>query len=125
MCKPCYMTVWNREHPDGPSGAGWIKRNPEAVAIYRRRRALKVHGLTPEDYAELWTAQQGHCANPRCSATADLEVPDHRRGLVVDHDHKTGQRRGLLCPPCNLALGCVRDDVDRLLGLIEYLSANR
>jgi len=115
------MTAWLKAHPGANSGNVWLKRHPEAAALYNRRRAMKKHGMTPEDYAELWTAQQGQCANPRCSATADLEVPDHRLGLQVDHDHVTGERRGLLCPPCNLALGCVQDDIERLLGLIGYL----
>lgn len=42
-------------------------------------------------------------------------------GLQVDHDHRTGEIRGLLCRPCNIALGHVYDDPTRLAGLIEYL----
>jgi hypothetical protein len=44
-----------------------------------------------------------------------------KRGLALDHDHKTGAFRGFLCSPCNLALGHVGDSKDRLQLLIHYL----
>ena len=43
------------------------------------------------------------------------------RRLSVDHDHKTGKVRGLLCRPCNNHLGLARDDVDYFRRGIEYL----
>jgi hypothetical protein len=45
------------------------------------------------------------------------------RKLVVDHNHETGKVRGLICNPCNCALGFVRDEPDTMLRLIEYLKA--
>ncbi|KKM72361.1 hypothetical protein LCGC14_1421320, partial [marine sediment metagenome] len=42
----------------------------------------------------------------------------------VDHCHKTGIVRGLLCKSCNLTLGFVKDDVDLLQGLINYLNGD-
>lgn len=41
--------------------------------------------------------------------------------LVLDHCHKTGKVRGVLCRACNLALGYVDDDPARLRALIDYL----
>lgn len=52
--------------------------------------------LAPGEYERLLAAQDGHCA--LCPATGKT------RRLHVDHDHKTGQVRGLLCYKCNNAL---------------------
>ena len=49
-------------------------------------------------------------------AACKTDKPKH-----VDHDHKTGRVRGMLCYLCNQALGNVRDDMRRLQGLIDYL----
>ena len=45
--------------------------------------------------------------------------------LCVDHNHKTGKLRGLLCRTCNSALGLVDDNMDWLLNCIEYLRKYR
>lgn len=41
---------------------------------------------------------------------------------TIDHDHKTGAFRGILCYACNLALGLFGDDPERLAAAIKYLS---
>lgn len=58
--------------------------------------------------------------NRRCAACL-VEVEDWQQKLSVDHDHLTGQVRGLLCQPCNLALGHLKDDPERILALADYL----
>jgi phage FluMu protein Com len=54
-----------------------------------------------------------HCANPACRALDDL---------IVDHDHTTGAKRGILCRKCNVALGMLNDEVARIEGLATYLT---
>lgn len=121
LCKPCYMAKWSREHPDANSGAGWRRRNPDRARQQVRRQHLKQQfGLTIEQYETMWRAQGGRCANPNCDATAAIDAAD-RKMLQVDHCHRTGKIRGLLCQNCNTALGHVDDDPRALLGLIEYL----
>lgn len=71
--------------------------------------------MTPDDYKRLLDGQNGVCAI--CG-----RPPNPGRVLAVDHDHKTGLRRALLCDPCNRALGLFGDDPDRLRAAIEYLS---
>jgi hypothetical protein len=45
-----------------------------------------------------------------------------RKDWCVDHNHKTGRFRGILCNRCNVALGMVRDNPTVLLSLVQYLS---
>lgn len=75
----------------------------------RREREF---GITREAYAEMEAVQGGRCAI--CG-----EVPE--KSLHIDHDHKTGQVRGLLCGHCNRGLGLFRDDPDRLKAAARYL----
>lgn len=74
----------------------------------------KNYGMTIEDFNKILRSQDGKCANSGCST---------RGALVVDHDHKTGKIRGLLCHRCNRALGQAEDSPGRLIGLAEYLQA--
>lgn len=71
-------------------------------------------GLEPQRYEDLLAAQGGGCAicRNKCST--------HRR-LSVDHDHLTGEIRGLLCASCNRGIGLLGDNADMLLRAFEYL----
>ncbi len=113
LCHPCYQTIHNKP---------WRARNRAKLAMGARARR---HGMAPAELEAIWERQAGKCANPRCGATFELYFSDHRNGLQIDHDHLTGSVRGLLCKPCNTALGHINDDADRLLGLIEYIQGVR
>ena len=125
LCHSCYMSRWMKANPNANSGNGWAKQNPEKHRRLVRRAILKKqHGITPETFESMWRDQDGKCANTRCSFESPLNVRDHRKGgLQVDHDHATGEVRGLLCRNCNVTLGHARDDLNRLAGLAEYLTA--
>jgi hypothetical protein len=69
--------------------------------------------LTAEGYRRLLEAQGGVCAVCRRA--------NGKRRLAVDHCHKTGAVRGLLCTPCNTALGALGDDVAGVQRMIDYL----
>lgn len=60
-----------------------------------------------------------------CEACGDATPGRGRLGMHFDHNHATGEFRGWLCPMCNRALGCARDDVKRLRSLIDYLERNK
>ncbi len=61
------------------------------------------------------TKERYHCAICRQKQNGS------REWLCVDHDHTTGVIRGLLCDPCNKALGLFADDPIRLQAAKEYL----
>ena len=73
-------------------------------------RRLSKYGLSQEDFYDMAKSQDYKCAI--CKETAIL---------VVDHCHTTEAVRGLLCNPCNLALGLFKDETDRLLAAAKYL----
>lgn len=76
------------------------------------------YGLTVEDWDKLFTSQG------RCCAICRGAEPDRRRGWAVDHDHRTGRVRGILCSTCNLVLGMFKDSADRHDAASAYLRAN-
>lgn len=72
-------------------------------------------------FSRLYDEQSGKCAG--CERWFPHDGKGHA-GLHVDHDHETGNVRGLLCPNCNTALGKLRDDPSVLHRLIRYLGAD-
>lgn len=67
--------------------------------------------ITFEEYTQRFQAQAGRCKI--CS--------DEYKTLVVDHCHKTGKVRGLLCQKCNLTIGRFEDDFILMAKAIRYL----
>ena len=96
------------------SSMSWAKNNPDKVAVHRRKRNLKTkYGISVEEYDQMFKQQNGVCFI--CSSP-----PTHRR-LNVDHNHTTGQVRKLLCDKCNMALGLLEEDTNRLEKVRRYL----
>jgi hypothetical protein len=76
---------------------------------------LKTYNLTLEQYNKMWINQNGCCA---ICKKHELEI----QKLHVDHNHDTGQVRGLLCPQCNKGLGLFYDNKEYLETAIKYLT---
>lgn len=70
--------------------------------------------MTPEDWDKIHDEQLGRC--PICLRT----LSESR--VHVDHDHTTGEVRGLLCHSCNVAIGHLREDPESMRRAIDYLS---
>jgi hypothetical protein len=70
------------------------------------------YGLTKRQVEQMIVDQEGKCL----ICDADLAL-----GYHIDHNHKTGVVRGILCGPCNRGLGCFRDDPDLLAAAVAYL----
>ncbi len=82
----------------------------QAGTWVRRKRK---YGITREEYVRALTLQRG-----RCYICGEF----FGEALRVDHDHKTGKVRKLLCNNCNTGLGSFKEDPIRLNRAIEYLN---
>lgn len=82
-----------------------------------REQTLKVYGISVEDYDKMFANQEGVCAI--CGSASSKRKGD--KHLVVDHNHKTGKVRGLLCIQCNAGLGMFEDDVNIIHNAEVYL----
>ena len=82
---------------------------------------IKTYGLTLEQYEAMVEYQDHKCKICGIPETENsLDKNGNPKRLSIDHDHETGQIRGLLCNPCNTALGSFRDNVESLqLSLIH------
>lgn len=91
------------------------RRNPEKHWASTIKR---LYGLSAVEYYTMAILQQHRCA---CCRSEAPEGADALRWMVVDHDHETGQVRGLLCGSCNLMLGHAGDSPIRLRSGAKYL----
>ena len=77
---------------------------------------LSDYGMSKQDFADLLEHQRGTCTG--CGKRFTRSRP-----ACVDHDHRTGEVRGLLCNFCNGLLGVIHDNTDLLHGLWQYLDS--
>jgi hypothetical protein len=85
----------------------------------RNKELKKIFGIDFADYQRMLVEQNGVCAI--CEKPESKTSNGTLRTLSVDHDHKTGTIRGLLCANCNLALGYACDNPEILIKAIAYL----
>lgn len=105
-----------------PLVTGRETRTREQKAEYAKTWDLrKKYGITPAIYQDMWKAQGGVCAICKKAETRRHRTTGRPLDLVVDHCHRTGDVRGLLCSNCNGGLGSFDDDLDRLRAAIAYL----
>ena len=88
-------------------------------AVDRRdNHLMRTYLINQSIYEHLLLMQNGHCA--LCPATESGRKED--KHLIVDHDHETGDVRGLVCHHCNIMLGGAKDNIDTLQNAISYLA---
>lgn len=99
--------------------AGYTAANLTKIALRRAKHRVKKYGLTPEDVERMFVEQGGRCAvNSAHEISMVFGSPSIRH---IDHDHKTGRVRGLVCGRCNVMLGMGNDDPETLRLGAEYL----
>lgn len=129
-CKPCIAAASRRYYAENRDRVGeavreYRVRHPEEIRNRKRawltpersRRYWLRHryGITEAEYAAMAQRQGGRCAICR-------ELPADEQVLHVDHNHKTGALRGLLCGHCNRLLGQAKENPETLLTAAAYLA---
>lgn len=113
FCKIC-SAEWHRDNREQDLVVKKALYQSKPGAYWQRNLKNK-YGLTVAEYERMLAEQSGVCAV--------CKGPETRAGFVlgVDHDHATGEVRGLLCTKCNTALGLLDDDPERIRLLSEYI----
>lgn len=92
------------------------RKRHENPAVARRAKLRSKYKLTDEELDALFDRADGNCeACGRPFGDAQASKP------VIDHDHDTGQVRGVLCTTCNSGIGMLGDDPERLIRALEFL----
>ena len=99
----------------------------KSIAPERKKYAAewqrnKKYGMSVDEFDVWWITYKGKCGICNC----DLKMPLPQKGqpldvVAIDHDHKFGKIRGLLCNACNKGLGLFRDSIDILESAKRYL----
>lgn len=122
ICRECHRKDIRKRYKENPEPAKqiasrWYQNNKERVRKRGRKYTLQRHGLTANEYESIWKSQDGCCAV--------CLLPENGNKLDIDHNHDTGEIRGLLCRKCNIAIGLLDDDVVRAERLITYVLRGR
>lgn len=80
---------------------------------YKRHLIAKFH-ISPELYESILVEQNERCAI--CNTKFDDQITP-----CIDHNHSTGNIRGILCTRCNLGLGNFRDNIEYLESAKQYI----
>ena len=115
ICKKCGSTDRDKRNKCKPCGKEYVaacrKRNPTRYKAINRKSQLKgCYGITPEEFNKLLEQQEGKCA-----ICASLKAN------TVDHCHKTGKIRGILCRSCNVAIGFFLDNPNIMRQAASYV----
>lgn len=123
-CRPCANAYRKLQIARDPEAARVYVRkwqteiNPESFKCSKRKWRLRAsYGLSVEEYDVMLLQQGGGCAI--CCRPPD----DNYSGLLyVDHDHDSGNVRGLLCQRCNFGIGLLGNNTDLLTKAAEYVA---
>ncbi len=111
-----YMAKYRAEHR--PQIRGWVNKSYRKTRGYlqKKKNNWQTNGITDmtiDRYFQMVAEQDGRCA-------ICFQKPLNME-LGVDHDHKTGLSRGLLCTKCNTGIGFLGEDIARLMQAIKYI----
>ena len=117
VCKTCRnKTRQKYRHERGGAAkerAKEDKRKEQNPMRAKEKHYRWTYGITLKEYDAMWERQGKSCA--LCGITEGYR-------FVIDHDHADGKVRGILCNPCNVALGLLKEDVALFKKAIKDIS---
>jgi len=122
-CRACYQLSRRAyQHAYMAKNREYFKQKNKSNYCPNKRSLalLKEYGLTSKKYDEILDLQGGGCA---VCGSKNPKTPRQGR-FCVDHNHETGEVRGLLCAPCNRGIGLLKDDPEILVSASNYLKNN-
>lgn len=113
--------LWRQQNPEKYI-EGYKKRNSRLKGQKQNKNTYlqRNYGLNLEEFTDLLNKQNGKCWICGLNEIT-VDNKNKPRTLCVDHCHKTGKVRGLLCNLCNRGLGYFKDNTNNLEKAIEYL----
>lgn len=146
-CKECHKAdcrernaEWSKKNPEkrrlhAKKQRAIIKGDPERHRKYRDMKNKwnrsdkyydmyykKRFGITFAEVNSMLAIQNGRCANIGCSCEISIHPNGEQKKAIVDHCHKTGRVRSMMCQRCNTTLGHVENTQAVVLGLFDYLN---
>lgn len=138
---PKHVMLRPKNEPYGPYNFEWyeqLKKNPgetnkqfnarqwasrrQRFPFYEEDRYLKrKYGITSEDYKRILSSQNGGCDICKKEETQYDVRTGSTKKLAVDHCHKTGKVRSLLCSRCNTVIGQIEESTKLLKALSDYV----
>lgn len=91
------------------------KHKPGTREYMMEVRLMRDFRMTIDEYNELFVKQEGRCA------ICGKHQSEMNKAIHVDHDHVTGEIRGLLCDKCNFGLGMFKDDPELMIKAANYI----
>ena len=95
-------------------------QSERGVESSRRAHLKRKYNMTLENYGELLEKQNGVC-----EICGEPEGCVRNTFLAVDHCHNTNKVRGLLCTSCNRAIGLLKENINTLNNMIEYIKKHK
>ena len=141
MCHACYQkATYNKAQQKVASKKYRDKKSPAYQEYLKRQSAKRMHewyndpvqrrkfistiykrkfGISVDDYESMLENQRGLCA--ACGRPETSMRNGKVKRLAVDHNHTTGEVRGLLCCKCNTVIGFTEENISILQGIENYL----
>ena len=119
-CKVCIREVnkiYRRSLRGRKMRREYERTSPKWKRVKQRADRKSKYGIDEETFDQMIVAQSKKC----CICQITFSEETRETWACVDHNHQTGEVRGILCPGCNIGLGGFKDDPRLLEAAIGYL----